>query len=158
VFHHVDRWRFLVEPAGEETPPHRIFAHFLARQHGNLHESAGQRRAFPRRGAFTTGETDHHVTDAARFTRLHLDLARDIVALVDQAQRGHAIGQRRADACSGLHRRGRRGGQFLRDFGFLCRRRRCFAAARDQRQRAKGRGGPVQREAAQAHASGVQAW
>jgi hypothetical protein len=118
-----------------------------------LHKSADFCRFFPRRGAFATGETDHHIVDPPSLARLDFDIAADVVALVDQAKRGHTFGQRGRLDIAGLHFGGGFGLQFSGNFGFFGYRRILgrLAAARSQcSQRGSG-------EQA-SHASGVHAW
>jgi len=120
----------------------------------HLDESRGFRRVFPWRGTLAGGKADDHVADAARLARLHLDIARDIVALVEQRDGRHAVLHRRADAVHGGRRR-RRVGYFLGNLGrFGLRFRRFAGAARDKRH-----GGPKRndRDRERLHASGVQA-
>lgn len=62
--------------------------------HGELHKSAGLGRVFPRCGLFARAQPDDRAADAQRFARLHLQLADQPVALVEQAQYRDALGHR----------------------------------------------------------------
>jgi len=117
--------------------------------HHDLHKGPSLGRLFPRRGALACREPHDHVTDAALLAGLDLDVARDVVALVEQPEHCHPVGHRRADPARGDHRR-RGARQLLGDlgrFGFLLGR---FVGARGEQQQ---RG----RESGKSHASGVHA-
>jgi hypothetical protein len=60
----------------------------------DLHEGAGFLRQFPRRSALAGGQADDHRADLAAFTGLESDVFRDIVALVEQAERRHPLRHR----------------------------------------------------------------
>jgi hypothetical protein len=96
VFDHIDRWRVLEQPAGENLPPGELAFRVGALFHVNLDEGAGFRRLFPRQGAFTSCRTDHHIADPLRFTRFEQHVLRDIVPLVQQAERYYPVLHRRA--------------------------------------------------------------
>jgi hypothetical protein len=65
-------------------------------EHVDLDEGAGELIRFPGRRPVTGLEADDHVADPHRLARLHLELARFAVALVEDAEHRDAI----------LHRRG----------------------------------------------------
>jgi len=74
--------------------PGEPLAHRRALLDEDLDESAGLRRVLPRRGALAGGELDDDVVDPDRFARLELEVAGQVVALVEQAERGDALGER----------------------------------------------------------------
>jgi len=116
--------------------------------HHDLDESTGLGRLLPWRGALAGRETHDDVADAALLAGLELDVTRDVVALVEQAEHRDPLGHRRADAA----RRGdgRGGAQLLGNvgrFGFLLRR--LVVAGGKQDEHGCGR--------KQSHASGVHA-
>ena len=59
--------------------------------HGQLDEGAGLGRIFPRRGLFARTQAHDRAADASGFAGLHLDLADEPVALVEQAQHRNAL-------------------------------------------------------------------
>jgi len=148
VFHHVEAGRVLEQPAREHAAPLQRRIGVLALVDDDLHERADLWRVFPRRGAFAGGQADHHVADAARLARLHLDIAGDVVALVQQTQRRDSLIHRRARTGRCLYRSGT--GEFGRHLGFFgLGLRRSAGTRRKQRRGRDDRGQP--------HASGVQA-
>jgi hypothetical protein len=118
----------------------------------NLHEGTGFLRHFPRRGPLAGRHADNDVTRAARFTRLHHQILSDIVALVEQADRGNTLDHRGCAFDLGGDARGVAGPQFLRDFGRHSLRLGRFAAAGRQRQSAE-----ENRRRAHPQASGLHA-
>jgi hypothetical protein len=107
--------------------------------YGQLDEGTRFGRIFPRRGRLACAQPDDRAADPRRFAGLHLDIADQAVALVEQADDGDALGHRGCafDAAD-----------FLRHaFGFGDLRRLVVAAgfcgrrpvARAQRQRGHGR-------------------
>jgi len=62
----------------------------------DLHESAHFGRVFPGRGALARGQPDDDVADAARLARFEDDVLRQVVALVEEADRGHPVFHRGA--------------------------------------------------------------
>jgi hypothetical protein len=93
--------------------------------HGELNKSAGFGGVFPWRRLFACAQPDDRAADAQRFAGLHLELADQPVALVEQAQHRDALGHR----CGAFDTAGFRG-----DALRLQRRRHRLAAVR---------GGPV---------------
>lgn len=91
MFDHVDRRRVLEQPSRKDLAPGQLAFGIRAFLNKNLHKGPGFGRAFPRQGAFAGGQTDNHVADALRLARLQDNVLRDVVPLVQQAQRGHAI-------------------------------------------------------------------
>jgi hypothetical protein len=120
VFDDIEAGRFLEQPAGEHASVLRLPTFTDV----DLHKGAGFLRQFPRRGALARGQADDHRANLAGFTGLQLDLLRDIVALVEQAQhrdtlrkrgravilggRGGAAGRRRGRRLVERHRDGLR--------------------------------------------------
>jgi hypothetical protein len=101
-----------------------------------LHERAGFGRVFPRRGALASRQLDDHIANAPRFAAFQHDILGDVVALVEQAQRGHPVAHRRAKCAfdhRALARRNRPIG--LRYFGWRRGGRIALLAAPGQRGR-----------------------
>ena len=86
----VERRRFLVEPAREDPLEAAV-----AIADVELDEGAGELLRLPRRGGLAGPEADHDVADAKRLAGLELDVARDAVALVEQADHRHPLRHRR---------------------------------------------------------------
>lgn len=61
---------------------------------GELDEGAGLGRILPRRGLFAGAQPDDRATDARAVAGLHLELADEPVALVEQADHRDAFGHR----------------------------------------------------------------
>jgi len=117
--------------------------------HDDLDEGAGLGRLLPRGRTLARRQPHDDIADAALLAGLQLDLARDIVALVEQAEHRDSLGHRRADpvACRD-HRR--IAGQLLGDLGRLGLGLRRLVGAGAEKQ--EGR-----RDRESSHASGVQA-
>jgi hypothetical protein len=99
----------------------------------DLHEGAGFLRQLPRRSALARREADNHRADLAGLAGLQLDLLRDIVALVEQAQHRDPFRQRgRAIILGRGSGAGRGRGLVKRDFDGL-RLRRAIAGGEHQR-------------------------
>jgi hypothetical protein len=77
-------------PARKDAIPF-IVALILHRQ---LDERAGFGRILPRRGRLARAQPDDRVADARRFAGLHLKIADQPVALVEQADDGDTLGHR----------------------------------------------------------------
>jgi hypothetical protein len=77
-------------PARKDTAP-SVVALVLHRQ---LHERAGFGRILPRRGLLARAQPDDRAADPRRFAGLHLQLAHQPVAFVEQADDGNALGHR----------------------------------------------------------------
>jgi hypothetical protein len=128
----------------------RIGVRALVDQH--LHEGAVLGRLFPRWSALASRQPDDYIAHPLRLARLHLQLAADVVALVEQAERRNSLRHRSADLAGGLHHRSGLAGDILGHFRALGFDRRCAAlAARQQQQRRDDCG-------RNPHASGVHAW
>jgi hypothetical protein len=151
----VEAGRVLEQPAGEDPAPFGSRISIGPLKHEDLREGPGLRRVFPRGRAFASRQPEHDVADAARLAGFHLDLARDVVALVEQAERRHPVGHWGADAARRLHRRRSLTRQVLGHFGALGLGLGRFARTAGEQQR-----GCRSREdgsSGQLHPSGVQA-
>jgi hypothetical protein len=120
----VERWRFLVEPAGKNPAP--VLVRSL---NVDLDERARQFLFFPRRGRFAGAQANDQVPPPRRLPGMQRDILHDAVALVEDAEHRDALRHRRRPALPG---RGRR--------HVLARGRRIFllmaaTAARSQRER-----------------------
>jgi len=120
VLDHVERRRFLEQPAREHAPPFLV-----SPAHVGLDKSAGQLLILPRRGRFACAQPDDHVADPHRLPRPHLEIAPQPVALVEQAQHCHPILHRR-DRLAG----GRRCGWFRLGGCLILGRSRIIAGRR----------------------------
>jgi hypothetical protein len=120
--------------------------------HRQLDESTRFGRIFPRRGRLARAQPDDRAADARRFAGLHLEIADEPVALVEQADDGDAVGHRRRafDATNFL--RHAFGFGNLRRLIAAARLRRRVPVAGAERQRGEhgqpgGRGQPGHRSA-----------
>jgi hypothetical protein len=86
VLIHVDRRRFLVEPAGENALP--LLVRLL---HVELHERAGELLVLPRRGRFARTQAHDRIFPAHRLTGMKRDVLDDAVALVEDPQNSDAL-------------------------------------------------------------------
>jgi hypothetical protein len=148
MFDDVEGRRFLVEPAGKDALPASLRVSDV-----ELDERAGQLLHLPCRGRLARPQSHDRVADPDRLARLQRQLARDAVALVEQAEDGDALGHRsrpRRDGGDGLRNIDRlRLSRRLRVRRLLAR---AAAAARREHQGEEGDAGP------EVHAwSGVQA-
>lgn len=90
----------------------------------DLNEGAFFLRTLPRERLLASGNLDHEVADTLRLTRLHHQVLREIVTLVEDAQRDHAVLVGRTDLLplgglrrAGLHSRDRIGNRGILRFG-----------------------------------------
>jgi hypothetical protein len=97
----VERRRFLVQPAGEDALPA-----LLGVAHVELDEGAGQRLDFPRRAGLAGAQPDDDVAHPHRLAGLQAEVARQAVALVEQAQHRDPLRHRRRPGGQGGHRLG----------------------------------------------------
>jgi hypothetical protein len=106
MFNHIEAGRFAKQPAGEHpaVPAGPTFADI------DLNESTDLLRQFPRRGALAGREADDHRADLAALAGLERNVLREIVALVEQAKRGHAVFHRGCTARLGIGSRRAGGG------------------------------------------------
>jgi hypothetical protein len=86
VLDHVERRRFLVQPAREDRAPAAAGA-----LDEDLDEGAGELLLFPRRGRLARPELDDDVPPARGLARPKRDVAHDPVALVEDAQHRNAL-------------------------------------------------------------------
>jgi hypothetical protein len=110
VLNHVERGRILEQPAREHLAPGQLLLRGCALLHEHLNESAFLDRLLPRSRAFARRYLDDHIADPARFARLHHQVLRQVIALVEQADGRDAILHRRADHLAIHHRFGARRG------------------------------------------------
>jgi hypothetical protein len=112
----VERRRLLEQPAGKHLAPVR--AGRILDDH--LHERTGQLVGFPVGSRFAGFQFDDEIADADALTGFQLHVARQAVALVEDAERRDALGHRRIallrldqrfDLGIGFRRRIGRGGQ-----------------------------------------------
>jgi hypothetical protein len=97
---HVQRRALLEHPAREDA-----LELILRIAHVELQEGTGQLLLFPRRCGLAGAQADDRIADAERLARLHRQVARDAVALVEQADDCDAFRHRRrtgSDAGHGL--------------------------------------------------------
>jgi hypothetical protein len=87
---HVERRRFLVEPARENPAPSP-----LRSSHEHFHERAGQLLLFPWRRGLAGAKLDDHVFPPRRLAGAEGDVLGDAVALVEDPEHRHALGHRR---------------------------------------------------------------
>lgn len=78
---------FLEQPARKDAVPF-VVALVL---HGQLDERARLRRIFPRRGLFASAQPHDRAADTRRIAGLHLELADQPVAFVEQADHRDAL-------------------------------------------------------------------
>jgi hypothetical protein len=96
VLDHVQARRVLEQPTGKHSPPFEVGAGISPLANKHLNEGALFGTDFPRGGFLASRQAHDNVADAARFARLHLEILRNVVALVKQAERRHALVHRRA--------------------------------------------------------------
>jgi hypothetical protein len=83
---HVERRRFLVEPARENPVPLLVGALDV-----ELDESAGQLLIFPRRGGLAGAKPDDDILPTSRLAGVERDILDDPVTLVEDAEHGDAL-------------------------------------------------------------------
>ena len=122
---------FLEDPARKDAIPF-VVALILHRQ---LHEGAGFGRILPRRGLLAGAQAHDRAADAHRFAGLHLEVADQPVALVEEAEHRDALAHRRRafDAADFL-----RDGFGAHDLGGLGASARLVRRAVASRQRRRG--------------------
>jgi len=151
---HIAVGPFLEQPAGKSAAPFAVGG----RAHIELNEGACFLHIFPGRACFAGLQADDRVAGPERFARLHLEVAGQAVALVEEADDGFPLGHRRAGegriAFCGLDRRP------FDPYGAALIVCRCVAVTaagqRQRKQRAEDPGRPA--DPRQAHdASGLHA-
>lgn len=114
MLNHVDRRRVLEQPAGKDLAPGQLTFGIGAFFNEDLNKGPGFCRPLPRQGPFAGGKPDDNIANPPGLARFQNDVLDDVVALVQQAQRGHPVLDRRA--IFALHCRSRRlGANRLRD-------------------------------------------
>tara|TARA_R110000751_G_scaffold2018_3_gene8027 strand:+ start:22144 stop:22605 length:462 start_codon:yes stop_codon:yes gene_type:complete len=152
VLDHVEAGRILEQPARKDLAEIVLGPAFLD-QH--LHETARFLGHFPRRGALAGLQADDHIADPLLLAGAQFEVLADIVALVEQAERGDTLCHRRAQPRFGGGSRGQFALlQFLGNSGRgrIGGRVRLLVTGRDQRRRGQEGKRPAHR-----HASGDQA-
>jgi hypothetical protein len=91
MLNHVERRRILEQPAGKDLAPGQRAVGIGPFLDKDLHEGPGLGRALPRQGPLAGGEPDDDIADPPRLAGLQHDVLGDIVALVEQAERGDAV-------------------------------------------------------------------
>jgi hypothetical protein len=156
VLDHVEAGRFEELPAREHLAPFAVGAG-IADQ--NLHEGTRLAREFPWRGALARLEADDDVPHPARFSGFHLEVLRQVVALVEQADDGDPLGHRRGPFVRGHGADRPRLPQVFRDVGLdRARRRRSLILARGKgQQRQQKSGSATQRRSEHRQEPGLHA-
>jgi hypothetical protein len=99
VLDHVERRRFLVQPAGKNPPP------FLVRPLDvDLDESPGKLLGFPRRGRLAGAEADDHVLPSRRLAGVKRHILDNSIALVEDSDDRHPLRHRSDPRLVRLHR------------------------------------------------------
>jgi hypothetical protein len=99
MFDDIERRRLLVQPAGEDPVETA-----LGVAHVELDEGAGKLLRFPGRARLARPHPHHHVADPDRLAGLHLEVARDAVSFVQQADHRHPLRHRRRPGRDRGHR------------------------------------------------------
>jgi hypothetical protein len=89
VLNHVERRRFLVQPAGERPIPGLVRA-----PHVDLNERAGELLFFPRRRCFARAQANEQILPPRGLAWPKLDVAHDAVSLIEDAEHRDALGHR----------------------------------------------------------------
>jgi hypothetical protein len=89
MFDHVERRRFLVQPARKHTIPALVGLLDI-----DLNESAGQLFRFPGRGRLARPQSHDHILPADRLARVERHRLDDAVTLVEYAQCSQPLGHR----------------------------------------------------------------
>jgi hypothetical protein len=116
---HVERRRFLVQPAGKHPPQLPVGALDV-----ELHERSGQFLIFPRSRRLARPQPHHRIPDPDRLSRPQRDVADDPVALVEEAEHRDPLRHR---SHSGLAGRSQR--HVVGDRGFIALARPVAAVA-----------------------------
>ena len=111
MLNHVERRRILEQPAGKDLAPGQRAVGIGPFLDKDLHEGPGLGRALPRQGPLAGGEPDDDIADPPRLAGLQHDVLGDIVALVEQAERGDALRHRGRAIGGGIGRSGGGGGR-----------------------------------------------
>jgi hypothetical protein len=121
VLDHIECRRILEQPAGKDLVPGELFLGGLAILHEDLDEGTLFLRPFPGQGLLTRRHLDREVADAPGLARFHLQILRQVVALVENAESNDTVLVRRAKALAllGLRRSRLHLGNCLGNAGFL---------------------------------------
>jgi len=141
VLDHVERGRVLEQPARKDLPPPGLLLCCRTLVDEHLDEGANFLGLLPGQGPLAARELDDDIADLPALAGLHDEVLCQVVALVEQAERRHAVLVRRADAFSG--REGIRGASRLTaqpGIAFLRRLFTAAAASGEQQDKAKGCG------------------
>jgi hypothetical protein len=130
VLDDVERWRFLVQPAGEYSCPA-----FVGALDVDLDEGASQFLDLPRRRRLAGPQADDHVLPPRRLTGVKRDVLDDAVALVEDAEHRDALRHWRHAALASGGRRDLASGRRRRVLRLIA------LAARNERERSQQRGG-----------------
>jgi hypothetical protein len=118
VFDDIERRRILVKPARKDLAPGERLVGILALFDKDLDKGPGLLRTLPRSGTLTSAELDEDIAHALALAALEHNVLRQVVALVEQAQRGDAVLHRGAIFALGNARSiGHWRSQRLRNFG-----------------------------------------
>lgn len=136
MLNHVERGRILEQPAGKHLAPSQLAFRIGPFFDKDLNEGPRFRRTLPGQGPLTGGKPHHDIPDPPRFARFQDNILRDVVALVEQAQRRDAVLDR--GAVFAFHcRRGSLRGNGLGNVG--CRRIWLSAAAACSKQQGRAK-------------------
>ncbi|KMS60442.1 hypothetical protein V474_00405 [Novosphingobium barchaimii LL02] len=137
MFDDVERGCVLEQPAREDLVPGQLLGRGAPFFDENLNEGAFFLRPLPRKRLLTSCNLDHKIAQAARLARLHHQVLREVVTLIEDADRDHAVlvGCTDLRTARGLRRPRLHPGDRIGDAGVLCFRRGFTAAAgREDRQ------------------------
>lgn len=138
MLNEIQRRRILEQPAREDLVPAHLLVGTGPFLYEDLNEGPLFLRLFPRERTFASRNFDDHIADPARLARLHDKILRQVVTLVQQAQRNNAVLHRRAGQRSTFGDCGSRSfaAPIRNDvrYGGFFRRRSGFAAASRQKR------------------------
>jgi len=150
VLDDVERGRILEQPAREDLVPSQLLGRAAALFDEGLDEGALLLRLLPGKRLLASGDLDDEVADPACLARLHHQVLREVVALVEHAERDDAVLVRRTDLLplGSLRRPRLHPGDRIGNAGVLHFRRRLSLAAsckerQDERRRKSD--GPAER-------------
>lgn len=96
MFHNIEAGRIAEQPAREHRPPGRLFACLRAFLDEHLDEGPGFGGLFPGQRALASGEAQDHISESLRLAGLERHELGEVVALVEQTERGDTV----LDRCS----------------------------------------------------------
>jgi hypothetical protein len=91
MLNHIERWRFLEQPARKHRTPHQFGIGGRALLDKNLHKGPGFERRFPWQALFASLNFDHNIAKTPRFAAFHHQILGQIIALVEQADGRHPV-------------------------------------------------------------------